>query len=443
MKFEITDKFLDAMSVALNEKVRLLVFEGTIRSSKTENAKVIFYEAVQDSTEEVHLIAAEDLDAINELLTGKLGLLEMFGSSLTLVKDAIGGNYVRVKCNIEGKPQVKKILLAGFSNAAKWKKILGKTLGVILVDEANTANKQFIDECFARQVSVDAPLQLWTMNGDVPTHWIYSNYINRCKYIDTVPASIKAEMDQVKKNKSWWYMHWKMEDNPIMTQGKIIEAKKIFPLGSYYYTIKILGERGSPGRMLYIDYLDKLLIKKLELSWYNRFGIGVDIGATRAENCFSLLGFSHDFESVGLIDCMAFQQVGYQAKKEKLKAFVRGWSTRVPIEYVSIDSAEANFINDLKSEFAREGLPPIISSYKATIKQRIDLEIVLLASHRLLFNDTEEGRKCFQAFSVAKWKDNKLGEEREDNNEWHNDRLDSIEYALTRHMNKLMKGGIT
>lgn len=48
----------------------------------------------------------------------------------------------------------------------------------------------------------------------------------------------------------------------------------------------------------------------------------------------------------------------------------------------------------------------------------------------------------YEAFQVAKWVDNKLGEEREDNNEWHNNVLDSVEYTLTRHMKKLLREGV-
>ena len=86
-------------------------------------------------------------------------------------------------------------------------------------------------------------------------------------------------------------------------------------------------------------------------------------------------------------------------------------------------------------------MPTIIASYKATIKQRIDTEVILLSANRLLFNETEAGKKAYEAFQIAKWNDKKLGEEREDNNEWHNDVLDSIEYAFTRHMQKILKVG--
>ena len=68
--------------------------------------------------------------------------------------------------------------------------------------------------------------------------------------------TIQAEMDRVEKNKGWYYTHWVMSDNPVMTPEKIQRAVAIYPKGSYYYTIKILGERGVPGDLIYLDYLN-------------------------------------------------------------------------------------------------------------------------------------------------------------------------------------------
>lgn len=437
---------LDAISIGLNPKCTVHIHEGTVRSSKTTVAIIEFYKAVQKSDEVLHLIAAADLDAIREnILNVKYGLVDQFGDRCELRKDNIGGYYLMVKCTIPGKPQIKKVLLANYSDASKWEKILGKTFGVILVDEVNTANEQFIDECFARQVSCDEPLQIWTLNGDVPDLWVYTKYINHARIYGDAPVSIRKDMDKVSKTKGWWYQHWTMEDNPIMTPEKIERAKSIYPPGSYYYTVKILGERGSAGEKIYQEYMTDECIKPLKTEQYAYFGVGVDIGATRACNSFTLIGITADYSKVGIIDKRTFEQCGYQEKTQRLKEFVRMWIYKgcVP-DYIAVDSAEQNYIADLKQEFRKEGLPQVIGSYKATIKQRIDMNVVLLAKKRLEFNDTEEGRETFRAFQSAKWEDGKLGLVREDKNERINDILDSLEYAETRHMKKIMyASGVT
>lgn len=439
-KFIVTDKLLDAMSVGLRDNVHLLVFEGTIRSIKTVTSIQLFFEAVQDSNERLHLIAAENLDAIRDnILTSDFGLEVMHPKYVKRRREEIGGYYLEVRCDIPGRPKLKKVLLCGYSTARDWRKILGKTIGVILVDEVNNANKQFIDECFARQASADRPFAIWTLNGDVPTHYIYQDYINRCNIIGDCPASIRADMNKVEKEPGWYYMHFTMQDNPIMTSEKIARISNVYPVGSYYYTIKILGERGSPGQLLYIDYMDpKRHIKPLDVRNYHHFGIGFDIGATRATNTISLWGFRHDYTKVGGIDKMTFQQCGYQQKTQHLIAFIKRYK-HLNIRYVSIDSAELNYIADIRTMF-KTMFPHIevIASYKATIKQRVDLGIIMLSHGVLEFNDTTEGRDIYDAFMVAK-RSEKPNEVREDLNERHNDIIDSSEYAWTRHMNAILR----
>lgn len=447
MKLTVTPKMLDARHIGLSAKCHLHVHEGTIRSSKTVTAIEEFMDNLHNSSEELHLIAAADLDAIRDnILESDLGLLRLYKEA-HLRKGTIGGYFVEVNSFVvnpdtgEKTRKVKKIILAGYTNQDKWKKILGKTIGIILVDEVNIASEQFIDECFARQASVDNPLMIWTLNGDAPTHFIYTKYINKCRIVGEAPASIRADMDKTSKTKGWWYQHWTMKDNPIMTQEKIDRVASIYPVGSYYYTIKFLGERGVPGKLIFLDYMNRdLHLRQIDYREYTHFGIGVDIGATRAKNSFVLAGFTENYERMAFLDKMTFQSCGYREKTDKLKAFVQlALAKNLSIEYIAIDSAEENYIQDIRSEFAQLGLPDVIPSYKATIKERIDAMIILLSRGAVEFNDTEEGRNIYDAYRIAKWSEGKEGQEREDNNEWQNDVMDSSEYAFTRHMKKLLR----
>jgi len=438
-QFITNDAYLDAMAVGLHPKTRLFSFEGTIRSQKTVTAIQLFFEATQDSNEKLHLISAEDLDAIRDnILKSDFGLEISYPTYINRKKEEIGGYYLEVRCDIPNKPKLKRVLLCGFAMSKHWKKILGKTLGVILVDEVNNANEQFIDECFARQASADNPKTIWTLNGDVPTHYIYQKYINRCKIIGDAPASIRADMDKCPKEKGWYYRHWKMEDNPIMTPEKIAASERIYPVGSYYHTIKILGERGSPGKMLYLEYMDPARhIKKLDVRDYHYFGVGFDIGATRAFNSISLWGYKNNLSKVGGYDKITFKQCGYAEKTKYLIAFIKKYR-ELNIKYVAVDSAELNYIEDLKALF-REEFPDIqvIASYKATIKQRVALGIIMFSHDIIEFNDTTEGKDMYDAFMVAK-RSEKLNEEREDNNERHNDIIDCSEYAWTPQMHGIL-----
>lgn len=435
------DKILDCIALAIRPEVRQLTFEGTIRSSKTVTAIEAFFWRVYFSSAQRHLVASYDTDTLNNniLLADGFGLLTKFGKYCSdLKKDKIGAYYIEVN---SGKYGIKRITLGTYANKSKWKKVLGGSIECIFIDEVNIADPQFVKECYSRQVSFEHPFTIYTLNGDVPTAPVYE-FINPSKIVGKCPVSIHAEMDKAEKKAGYYYTHWTMRDNPIMTSEKIAAAASLYPAGSYYYTIKILGERGTPGILIYTDYIDEArLIQKLDIQKYHSFTIGMDVGATRAQNSISLVGYLYDYRGAGMIDKCTFQQVGYKEKTKRLISYVEKWRGLgvKNIENVIVDNAELNYIEDLKAEFRRRNLPPVIGSYKATIKERIDMGILLMSSGKILFNDTTEGKATLDAFKQATWEEGKVGEVRKDENEPWNDILDSVEYNLTRHMKALLR----
>jgi hypothetical protein len=430
------DKHLDFLALALKPETRVLVLEGTVRSSKTVIAIQGFFYRVYNSTAKLHLIAGRDFDTINNnILNNEMGLLTLFPQYCKLVRDEIGGYYVELK----SPNGVKKILLVGYNNKTKWTKILGLSIECILVDEVNIADPQFIKECFARQISFISPITIWTLNGDVPTHYIYTEYINYCKIIGKCPASTRADMNRYEKKQGWIYTFWDFYCNPVMDEKRIQEAYSLYPPKSYYYKIKILGERGAAGTLIYNDYMDpEKLIKDLSKVQFNKNIISCDIGATRAKNSFALEGYNKDYSLVGIRGLKTFLQCGYNQKTQKLDEYYLTCREKGPIECISVDSAEQNYIRDLQTYFWNKYRVPVVGSYKATIKERIDMNIILMASARILFDDTPEGREAYDAFLVAKWAEGKEGQEREDLNLPQNDIMDCIEYGETVHMKALM-----
>lgn len=440
------EKTSDCIALCTRPQVRQLTFEGTIRSAKTVTAIEGFFWRVYFSRSARHLVASYDMETLNNniLQADGFGLLTKFRRYCSeLKKDKIGAYYIEVDCGAYGR---KKISLCAYSNKAKWKKVLGGSIECIFIDEANIADEQFVNECYSRQVSFDSPFTLYTLNGDIPSASIYG-HINPSKIIGACPASIRAEMDKTPKRAGYYYTHWTMEDNPIMTEEKIAAAASLYPVGSYYYTTKILGERGTPGTLIYADYIDEeKLIKRLDIGKYHSFTLSMDVGATRAQNSITLIGYLKDYRGAAVFDKLTFQQAGYREKTQRLIDFLRSCRQRgaTNIECVIVDSAEQNYIVDLRNEFRRLNLPPVIGSYKATIKERIDMGILLLSGGKLLFQDSPAGRDALEAFRLATWEADKVGTVRKDENEPWNDKVDSIEYGLTRHMKALLaaaKGG--
>lgn len=443
MTTKYNDKILDCIALALRVSTRQLTFEGTIRSAKTVTAIEAFFWRVYYSDAQRHMVASLDFETLNNniLIADGFGLLTKFKQYCSeLKKDKIGAYYIELN---SGQYGIKKISLCAYGNKAKWKKVLGGSIECIFIDEANIADPQFVQECYSRQTSFEYPFTLYTLNGDVPTAPIYE-HINCSRIVGKCPASIRADIERAeKRKKGYFYTHWKMSDNPIMTSAKIAAAMELYPAGSYYYTIKILGERGTPGVLIYVDYMDESrLLQKVDVGKYHSFTIGMDVGATRAQNSLIFTGFLYDFRGAAFIDKKTFQQVGYKEKTKNLIDFTQKCIRTVgrgSVENVIIDSAEQNYIEDLKAEFIRLNLPPVIGSYKATVKERIDMGCLLMSRGKLIFNDTTEGREIYGAFKQASWNEGKVGIERKDENEPWNDIVDSAEYTLTRHMKALLR----
>lgn len=445
------DKILDFLALCLDPSTRCVTSEGTIRSAKTVSNIEAFHLLVQRQKGKYALIAAENYDAIRtNILQAERGLLTLWPSKYQLAKAEIGGYYVEAKT----PNGFKEILLCGYSDASKWEKILGKDIETVLVDEANIADKQFIDETFARQGATEHPVTLFTLNGDDPQHWLYQERINKSVLVGNCPASTKAELEgQRLKKRGYYYTWWGFDDNPKLTRDQKRELKHEFPVGSYYHKTKVLGERGKWGVLIFADYMTTDLIKNLyfnELTKQvdktrlnpklniDRFTIGVDIAEGKAFNVFVLTGFDRTYSKACIVDHMVFKSVdasgrpvGFKYKTEMFKAFLAKHREK-HIEFASVDSAEGNYINDLNGE--NLGIP-IIPSYKATIKQRIDLLIILMNKGRILFDVS--CADIYQAYQSSIWTKGKEGVEREDSGAMANDIMDATEYSLTTYMGAL------
>jgi len=216
----------------------------------------------------------------------------------------------------------------------------------------------------------------------------------------------------------------------------------VFPVGSYYYLTKILGIRGVQGELIFNDYMNQNLIYDTLDFTPAHFTIGMDIGATKAFSVISLVAWDSLYRRAYVMKIDSFKSEGYTSKQSHLRAFLLGLSDvqRKMLEGVFIDSAESNFIKDISSIIKREFNIECVGSYKATIKDRIDLMIVGFASMRIKFN-RQYASNGYDAYRNSKWEDGKIGEVREDLGLEMNDIMDSIEYALTRHMVAFLKAG--
>lgn len=432
---------------------RFLSLEGTVRSSKSVLACQLFFLKVIASKHDLHCIACQDLDAVNDnFVTGATGLLTLYPGQVKLKKDKIGSNYLQIK-GIDGT--YKKVLLAGYGDVSKWKKILGKSIEVFLIDEFDLCNKQFFDESLARQIATDAPLTIVTQNGNDPKHWTYQEYINRCEplFPNTTPDSILKDMNLIENKEGYYYSHWTFKDNPAMTDEKIEAALDLFPKGSYYYKIKIMGERGKTTGTIFLSVLtDENLIESQDINWnnYELFRIGIDVGGGNDEigkgdaTVFTLTGFN--FSTKRMLSVKQYYHkngVTDNIKKgttEYIEDFVEWFkpiSMKVGgrLEVISVDSANKTFRLSLANKLEGLGFyDKVLPSNKKTIKQRVAFGILMLNTNR--WQISNECPELIKALQNATYNEKPNGKDlrTEDSSL---DPIDSNDYTFTKYMGKL------
>ena len=439
--FVWSELLVDRLKTMLQDTTYLVAMEGPARSAKTALAIQAFFLSVYDSDEQYHILAGQSYETItrNLLEADTIGLLKAF--DLKLERDKIGNSYIPIQTANKGK---KIVRLLPYSDKSRWKSILGGTIGVCFIDEVNIADKNFVLETFALQASTDRPKQIWTLNGDDPEHYIYQEFINYAHIVGDIPSSTRGLMESFQdKNgikQGYYYMHFKMSDNPVMTPDKIERISQIYPIDSFYYKTKVLGERGVQGDMLFLDYMNsRLLIDSSIIKRdIKRYTIGVDIGETQALNSFVLVGWTEGYRQAIVFNELHFQKVGYKEKTAKLRGWLETILKYIPnqiIEGIFIDSAEANFIADIGGDFYRDYGIKVAPSYKATIKERVDMMIIGFSTQRILIDNA--CRAIYDAYAKALRDPNGV---RLDDNKPENDLMDATEYALTRHMGALMRG---
>lgn len=232
------------------------ILEGTTFSGKTTTAiNTKFLYMMNKSKRKKHLIAGESLGTVvsNILSTGDCGLLD---------------NYPEIELYLNGSNEQKLphlkiddniIYLVGYSDVARFKKVLGGQFGAVFIDEANISDMGFIRELFLPRFEYCC----MTLNPDNPDKEIYTEIINRArpidKYKDSVPKWIWEELNKGTPMKKWRYWFFGFDDNPTMTEEKREQLLSSLLPETREYQTKILGKRTKGTGLIFILPKDNIV----------------------------------------------------------------------------------------------------------------------------------------------------------------------------------------
>ncbi len=406
----------------LKHKGFLLVLEGSVRSSKTLTLNWHFLNYVVESPDNLFIMIGVTVGSLKRnVIDGDYGLIQLSANNLIEKKDSKGYDYLHLKGTD------KKIYMFGGQNVSSYKIFRGITAGGVLIDEANQCHPNSIAESFNRTAVSKDRRHMWSLNPDVPAHWIYADYLD--KYDKEQPAGYK------------WF-HFDLDDNPAMTE----ERKKELELqySGLFYKKFILGLRVSPDGACYPSFDESLIIDELPKDIKPLFiQVGVDIGGNGSATTFNatlfyMQEFLKDNRAIKRLSAIALGEVydtentDVETIKGKYKNFIVKLKNDYVVTDVFVDSAEQLILKSIRNM----GLVNVRNSLKKPIVDRIRLLDLLMSQKRFLFM-----RKCkhtIRAVQSAVWdkKSDKL--ERLDNGTSNIDSLDSLEYSLESKMKEFI-----
>ena len=430
----------------LKNKNRVIFLEGVTGSSKSFIAGLAFYLRTfnTEANKSQFIIAATSTTVAEKMFVNNpAAFVNLFPKVCEYKKQGTGGSRIE----IQTPTGLKTIYLVGYDNKSRYKQILGLGVHGFLIEEAHIAGDEFIQEAFTRLYRDNGYMYL-TGNAGLPDQLIYKNYLNRARppeeFAHELPPETWAELNSAEPDDSFNYYFFRFDDNPMMTQEQITAMYNIHPVGSFEYNSKIIAIRGYTEGLLYAPYIDDIWIDKTTTGNRVRFKdmnpfifekvyIGIDIGST-AKTIFTIIGITRNYQRVVVIDT---HEVTGDADYNDIVNQFNDWfmpyySLYRKIDGIYPDAADPLFIKTLRNNILINNIN-ISGSIKKTIQERVTLKQQLLYQKRLMFTEKADGIRYALAKIRADGKGGHL-----DDGTVNIDYNDSLDYALTPVMNRLM-----
>ena len=214
--------------------------EGTPRSGKTTAGIARFATHLIYSQDTNHLVVAYSAEQAYRLIMDGdgMGLLHIFKGMCKTSHDDSGAHLL---ININGA--IKKVYWKGGGKADSYKAIQGMSLGSVYFSEINLIHDSMIQECLRRTYAAKSRWHIADCNPPAPNDPVIKNVleIQDCRFI-----------------------HWRCEDNPILTEERLKEIEQACLKSPFLYKRDWLGERVIPQGVIYWMFdIEKHILGKL------------------------------------------------------------------------------------------------------------------------------------------------------------------------------------
>lgn len=122
---------------------------------------------------------------------------------------------------VSGNGRENRFYVFGGKDESSYALVQGITLAGVLLDEVALMPKSFVDQAIARTLSIPSSKLWFNCNPESPGHWFFKEWVQR------------------PEEKNALHLHFRMEDNPIMTPEAIADAERMY--SGVFYRRYILG----------------------------------------------------------------------------------------------------------------------------------------------------------------------------------------------------------
>ena len=333
----------------------VLVADGSVRSGKTMSMIVAYL-----------IWAMEHFDRTNFIIAGK---------TVTSTER----NIIRPLQDVEGLPyrlhykRADRKLVAtcggkenyfyvfGGKDEGSYQLIQGLTAAGAFFDEVALQPQSFVDQATARTLTF-ADAKLWfNCNPESPNHWFYQMYL-------------KTPRPEVK------YLHFLMDDNPIMGKVETEKAKRMY--SGVFYQRYVLGQWVQAEGVIFRQFADdpsRWVIDTLnsdDLRSIQYITFGIDFGDGTSHTIFVATGIKHAARGIIALDEYKIPSKGVSPDRieNEFVTFVQRVMSEYPgvrLTYAFCDRPET-IVNGIRNAVEKARIPlKVVMAQKEEINTRI------------------------------------------------------------------------
>lgn len=271
-----------ALSVQVPPGCTLVMFDGSVRSSKTVSSLLMWIDFVRHGPTEgmLAMIGRTETAVINNLV---LPLQEMLGVRRVVINRGLGTVVILGRT----------VSLYGANDATAVTKIQGATMAGAYVDEGANIPEAFFNMLRSR-LSVPGAMLFLTCNPEGPKHWLKKNWLDRAEWhLDKLG---KLHHNTADDRLPIWRVTFLLDDNHYLARHNpqfVADLKSSWPVGSVFHRRYINSEWVSAEGAVYAVWnQDAMTLDSWELPPIEQVLIAaLDYGTTHDTRAY-LLGMT-------------------------------------------------------------------------------------------------------------------------------------------------------